>query len=65
MRASHIPLVVGLVFIALALFHLFTALREPSKINAESDIAKKVRLRLAVIFMIVGLGLCGFNFLSR
>lgn len=60
MMASYTLPLVGLIFISIAIFHIVTMLRDASKTNGDASISNKVRIKLAVIFIIVGMALFGF-----
>jgi len=60
---GYILPLIGLVFIVLALYHLVQACRATGRNREGASIARRVRKRLAMIFMIVGVALLGLFFL--
>ena len=61
MTASNILQLVGLVFFSIAIFHFVGVLRPRSRTDGSTQISRKVRIRLAIIFMIVGTALFYFS----
>ena len=49
---------VGVLFWIIAAIHLCLAIRDRMKSKAGSSMAARIRFRLAVIFALVGTGLC-------
>lgn len=60
--SKYILPLIGALFVILASFHYVKALNTPLEPNGNWCISKKVRLRLAVIFGIVGIALIGLRY---
>ena len=56
-----IALLVGLVFVVLAVIFFGLSLRDYLKVEEQKPLARKVWLRIAVIFAGVGVGLCAMQ----
>ena len=56
MKLEIMPMV-GLLFIAIAILFMILSIVQYAKTGSERAIARKVRLRLAFIFALVGIGL--------
>jgi hypothetical protein len=61
--SNDILSLVGAFFVILAAFHWVKALKAPIDPSGDWSIAKKVRLKLAIIFGIVGIALLGLHYL--
>lgn len=61
--SKYILPLIGALFVILASVHYVKALKAPLETNGNWSISKKVRLKLAVIFGIVGIALIGLNYL--
>ena len=58
----YIMSVTGGLFIALAIIFFILARRDAMQ---SAPIAEKVRMKLAIIFLLVALGLWGYSFLAK
>ncbi len=61
MMASNTLQLVGLIFFSIAIYHIVAVLRGKSRNNGNINLSSKVRIKLAVIFMIVGMALLFFS----